>query len=348
MFQYGGKNPILTIVVPCYNEEEVLNETTKRLTEILNELIIENLISPLSRILYVDDGSKDRTWEIINNYNNATHLVKGLKLARNAGHQNALLAGLHTAARYSDCVISIDADLQDDVSIIKQFVLKYYEGYEVVYGVRNKRSTDTFFKRNTALLFYKLMKKMGVNIVNNHADYRLLGSRALQHLIQFRETNIFLRGIVPLLGFKSTCVYYDRKERYAGESKYPLKKMLLFALEGITSFSITPIRMVTFLGAMLFLLSMVTAIYALFAKIYGQTVPGWTSIILSIWFIGGIQLIALGLVGEYIGKIYLEVKDRPRYIVEIDQFSSPDSFSIENDKFEDVENEKLFSVSSRE
>ncbi|MDM5157049.1 glycosyltransferase family 2 protein [Bacillus sp. DX1.1] len=323
MYQFGGNEPILTIVVPCYNEELVLHETTKRLSEVLEELISNQLISSVSKILYVDDGSKDTTWEIIEELYYKSPFVKGLKLARNVGHQNALLAGLNTAAEYSDCVISIDADLQDDVDAIKGFIEKFHEGYEVVYGVRQERKTDTFFKRNTALLFYRLMDKMGVNIVYNHADYRLLSHKVLMHLKEFKETNLFLRGIVPLVGFKSTEVYYDRHERFAGESKYPLKKMLTFAFEGITSFSVAPIRMITSIGISFLVLSIIISIYTLVQKISGETVSGWTSLMLSIWFIGGVQLMGIGLVGEYIGKIYKETKARPKYIVEVDLYSAP-------------------------
>lgn len=325
MFSFGGKSPVLTIVVPCYNEEEVLSETVSRLTRIVQSMINESIISLKSSILLVDDGSKDGTWLIIESLNRNNTFVKGLKLARNVGHQNALLAGLHTSSQHSDCVVSIDADLQDDVQAIVEFVKKFHEGYEVVYGVRQSRATDTFAKRNTALGFYKVMEKMGVNIVYNHADFRLLSHRALMHLKDFKEVNMFLRGIVPLIGFKSTNVYYDRNERFAGESKYPLKKMIAFAIDGITSFSVTPIRLVTTIGFVLFIISILASIYALVSKAFGQVVTGWTSLIISIWLIGGLQLIGIGMLGEYIGKIYMEVKGRPKYIVEIDHFSMKDS-----------------------
>ncbi|RTE09877.1 glycosyltransferase family 2 protein [Paenibacillus whitsoniae] len=309
-------NPILTIVVPCYNEEEVLPETVFRLSAILDGMIAEALISADSTMLLVDDGSKDATWQLIDRFHEANTFVTGLKLARNAGHQSALLAGLMQAKAYSDCVVSIDADLQDDTDVIREFVVKYREGYDIVYGVRQDRSSDTLFKRATAQGFYKLMTSLGVKIHYNHADFRLMSKRTLDEMERFQEVNLFLRGIVPLLGFPSTQVYYDRKERFAGESKYPLRKMLAFAFDGITSFSVTPIRFVTVLGFLLFALSVVAAIYALIGKIVGANVTGWTSLILSVWFIGGVQLLALGLIGEYIGKIYKEVKHRPKFVIE--------------------------------
>jgi len=309
-------SPVLTIVVPCYNEEEVLPETVKRLEHVLEQLMSDKLVSEHSTVLFVDDGSKDRTWELIEQYHLTHAMITGLKLSRNSGHQSALLSGLMTAKEYSDCVISIDADLQDDVEAIREFIIKYHEGYDVVYGIRRTRTTDTMFKRGTAQGFYKLMTKLGVQIRYNHADYRLMSKRTLDHLAQYREVNLFLRGIVPLIGFRSTEVYYDRHERFAGESKYPLKKMLSFALDGITSFSIKPIRLVTVLGFILFLVSVIATIYGLISKFMGNTVSGWTSLIISVWFIGGVQLLAVGLIGEYIGKIYREVKHRPLYIIE--------------------------------
>jgi glycosyltransferase involved in cell wall biosynthesis len=289
----------------------------------MEEMMNEELISVNSSILFVDDGSKDQTWSIIFKKSIRNDMIKGLKLSRNVGHQNALLAGLFTAKKSSDCVISIDADLQDDIYVIKKFIEKFNEGYEVVYGVRDKREKDTFFKRSTALGFYKLMKKMGVDLIYNHADYRLMSKRALDELERFEEVNMFLRGIVPLIGFKSTTVTYDRKERLAGETKYPLKKMLSFALDGITSFSVTPIRLVLMVGVASFLTSMLFGVYFLSLKFFGDTELGWTSLITSIWLIGGLQLIAIGLVGEYIGKIYKESKRRPKYIVDIDLFNLP-------------------------
>jgi glycosyltransferase involved in cell wall biosynthesis len=308
--------PVLTIVVPCYNEEEVLSETIAALSAVLDQLTEEGLISPQSGLLFVDDGSRDSTWQQLEQHQKVNPYVSALKLARNAGHQNALLAGLMKAKERSDCVISIDADLQDDVRAIREFVLKYREGCDIVYGVRQSRQTDTWFKRTTAHCFYKWMVKMGVELEYNHADFRLMSRRALEHLERFQEVNLFLRGLVPLLGFPSARVYYDRKERMAGESKYPLKKMIAFALDGITSFSVTPIRFVTLSGILLFLLSLVAGCYTLVSKWFGTAVSGWSSLMLSLWFIGGIQLLALGLIGEYIGKIYREVKRRPLYIVE--------------------------------
>jgi glycosyltransferase involved in cell wall biosynthesis len=315
--------PILTIVVPCYNEEEVLPETIHQLLNLLEQLVKEKLVSEQSKLLFVDDGSKDETWPIIYKASLRHPAVTGLKLSRNVGHQNALLAGLFAAKTASDCIISIDADLQDDISVIRQFVQKFHEGYEIVYGVRNKRDTDTFFKRHTAQGFYKLAKAMGVHIVYNHADYRLMSRRAVQELERFEEVNLFLRGVVPLLGFRSTTVYYARKERLAGETKYPLKKMLAFALDGITSFSITPIRLISFIGFVSFFVSLLFGVYFLFLKFTGHTQTGWTSLITSIWLLGGLQLIAVGFIGEYVGKIYKETKRRPRYIVDMDLFNLP-------------------------
>ncbi|MFC7559000.1 glycosyltransferase family 2 protein [Paenibacillus farraposensis] len=309
-------NPVLTLVIPCYNEEEVLTETISRLTAILEELAERQLISKHSKMLFVDDGSRDKTWNIIASYNQTNPYVSGLKLAKNAGHQNALLSGLMEAKETSDCVISVDADLQDDLNAIQEFVIKFKEGYDIVYGVRKSRATDTFFKRSTAQGFYRVMSKMGVNIVYNHADYRLMSKRVLQELSNFKEVNLFLRGLVPLIGYRSTEVYYDRHERFAGESKYPLKKMLAFAFDGITSFSVTPIRLVSAVGFAMFGISLLIAVYTIISKLLGTTVWGWSSLMLSIWFIGGLQLVALGLIGEYIGKIYKEVKQRPKYIVE--------------------------------
>ncbi|GFN32789.1 putative glycosyltransferase YkoT [Paenibacillus curdlanolyticus] len=306
----------MTVVVPCYNEEEVLQETNLRLSSVLDELIAQKWISAESSIFYVDDGSKDRTWEIICELNRNNKYVSGLKLARNAGHQNALFAGLTQAREYSDCIISVDADLQDDLAAIPQMIEKYREGYEVVYGVRRKRETDTLFKRVTAEGFYKVMNKMGANIVYNHADFRLLGNRALSALMEFKEVNLFIRGVVPMVGFKSTNVYYDRADRFAGQSKYPLKKMLAFAFDGITSLSVTPIRMVTLTGVVFAALSMLAALYAVIVKLNGNSISGWASIMVSLWFIGGVQLMCLGMIGEYIGKIYKETKHRPKYILE--------------------------------
>ena len=306
----------LYIVVPCYNEEEVLPETAKRLTEKLARLRDENRIGADSRILFVDDGSRDQTWAIISALHAAHTDIAGLKLSRNRGHQNALLAGLMTAKEYCDLSISLDADLQDDIDAIDRMLEEHEKGSEIVYGVRSKRETDSWFKRSTAQFFYKLMKALGVDIVYNHADYRLMSRRALDEFSHFKECNLFLRGIVPLIGFKWSTVEYERSERFAGESKYPLKKMLSFAFDGITSFSVKPIRIITSLGFIIFLCSILALLYFFFVKLFGYTVPGWTGTISSIWMIGGIQLLSLGVIGEYVGKIYKEVKKRPKFIVE--------------------------------
>lgn len=322
--------PILTIVVPCYNEEEVLQETIEQLKTILDEMVSDTKVSEKSKILFVDDGSKDHTWNLIYKESLKGEYVKGLKLSRNVGHQNALLAGLFTAKDASDCLITIDADLQDDINAIKEMVCKYKEGYEVVYGVRSKRDSDSLFKRSTAVGFYKVMAKLGVKLVFNHADFRLMSRRAVDELQNFAEANMFLRGIVPLIGFSSTSVFYERKKRSAGETKYPLKKMFAFAFDGITSFSVTPIRFVLLIGCISFFVSMAFGAYFLALKFFGNTQLGWTSLITSIWLIGGLQLIALGLVGEYIGKIYKETKRRPKYIVDIDLFNLPVSRKLMN------------------
>lgn len=315
------KHPVLTIVVPCYNEEEVMLETMKQLSSVLGDLEEEKLISKDSKLLFVDDGSKDHTWSIIHRESQSNHHVSGLKLARNVGHQKALLAGLEQAKEQSDCVISIDADLQDDIAVIRDFLLKYHDGCDVVYGVRRKRDTDTFFKRATAVGFYRLMNKMGIQLVPNHADYRLMSKRALGELCRYEESNLFLRGIIPLIGFRTEKVYYDRKERVAGETKYPLKKMLSFALDGMTSFSVAPIRLITYIGFFLFLFSGVAGTYAVIQKFLGFTYAGWTSLMISIWLIGGLQLMGIGIIGEYIGKIFVEVKRRPKYSIETDLYT---------------------------
>ncbi|WP_026693383.1 glycosyltransferase family 2 protein [Peribacillus kribbensis] len=309
-------SPVLRIVVPCYNEEEVFSDTARQLSALLTEMISENLVSDDSRLLFVDDGSKDDTWKLIEEENGRNKYVEGLKLSRNVGHQNALLAGLEEANRTSDCVISIDADLQDDISVIPAFIEKYWQGYEVVYGVRDSRDTDTVFKRKTALWFYSFMKRLGINLVQNHADFRLMGKQALTELLKYQESNVFLRGLVPLVGFPSEKIYYDRKERMAGESKYPFKKMIAFAMDGLTSFSVAPIRLVTLIGFISFLLSLLFGGYALTMKLLDHTAIGWTSLIVSIWTVGGLQLIGIGLIGEYIGKIFKEVKGRPKYAIE--------------------------------
>lgn len=307
---------VLYLVIPCYNEEEVLPETSKRLTAKLGAMIEMGLISQDSKIVFVNDGSKDHTWQLIRQYHEENPMIQGINLSRNKGHQSALLAGLMTVKEYCDMAISMDADLQDDVDAIDQFVEKYYEGCEVVYGVRSERKTDSFFKRASAQSFYKLMLHMGVEIVYNHADYRLMSRRALDEMEDFKEVNLFLRGIVPLIGFQSGVVTYERHERFAGESKYPLKKMLNFAFDGITSFSVKPIRMVTTLGIIIFAISILMLIYFLITWCIGWTVPGWTSIVVSVWAIGGLQLLAIGIIGEYIGKIYMETKARPKFIVQ--------------------------------
>lgn len=307
---------VLYLVIPCYNEEEVLPETSKRLTAKFGAMIERGLISQDSKIVFVNDGSKDHTWQLIRQYHEENPMIQGINLSRNKGHQSALLAGLMTVKEYCDMAISMDADLQDDVDAIDQFVEKYYEGCEVVYGVRSERKTDSFFKRASAQSFYKLMLHMGVEIVYNHADYRLMSRRALDEMEGFKEVNLFLRGIVPLIGFQSGVVTYERHERFAGESKYPLKKMLNFAFDGITSFSVKPIRMVTTLGIIIFAISILMLIYFLITWCIGWTVPGWTSIVVSVWAIGGLQLLAIGIIGEYIGKIYMETKARPKFIVQ--------------------------------
>ena len=307
---------VLYLVIPCYNEEEVLPETSKQLTAKFGAMIERGLISQDSKIVFVNDGSKDHTWQLIRQYHEENPMIQGINLSRNKGHQNALLAGLMTVKEYCDMAISMDADLQDDVDAIDQFVEKYYDGCEVVYGVRSERKTDSLFKRASAQGFYKLMLHMGVEIVYNHADYRLMSRRALDEMEGFKEVNLFLRGIVPLIGFQSGVVTYERHERFAGESKYPLKKMLNFAFDGITSFSVKPIRMVTTLGIIIFAISILMLIYFLITWCIGWTVPGWTSIVVSVWAIGGLQLLAIGIIGEYIGKIYMETKARPKFIVQ--------------------------------
>jgi len=306
----------LYVVVPCYKEEAVLPETAKRLKEKMLLLMQQGKISDKSRILFVNDGSKDRTWEIIASLHEGDRLFSRVNLSRNRGHQNALLAGLMTAVQHADMMVSMDADLQDDINAMDRMIDEYHRGYDVVYGVRSCRKTDSFFKRFTAEAFYKLMKLMGVDIVFNHADYRLMSRRAVEGLSQFREVNLFLRGVVPQIGYSWTTVEYQRAARFAGESKYPLKKMIAFALDGITSFSIKPLRLILFLGGVIFVLSIIALIWALIARWSGHTVSGWTSLMCSIWMIGGIQLLSLGVIGEYIGKIYGEAKARPRFIIE--------------------------------
>lgn len=310
------RGKILYLVVPCYNEEEVLPETSKRLREKMQSLIEKGKIAKDSKILFVNDGSKDRTWEMIEELHQKDAIYQGVKLSRNRGHQNALLGGLMTAKKYADMVISLDADLQDDIDAIDEFVEKYDKGCEIVYGVRSARKTDTFFKKFTAEGFYKLLHLMGGEVVFNHADYRLMSKRALEEMEKYQEVNLFLRGIVPMIGFQTDIVYYERHERLAGESKYPLKKMLALAIDGITSLSIKPIRLIVFLGMFIFVCSIAMLVYSLVQHFLGNTSIGWTSLIVSIWAIGGLQLLAIGVIGEYIGKIYLETKERPKFIIE--------------------------------
>ena len=307
---------ILYLVIPCYNEEEVLADTAGKLDKKMKELMAEGLIDVKSRIIFVNDGSMDLTWKIIEDLHNKDTLFGGINLTRNRGHQNALLAGLMTVKDDADIVISLDADLQDDINVFEEMLRKNNEGYDVVYGVRNDRKKDSFFKRHTAQMFYKLTNKLGGDLIYNHADFRLMSRRALEGLAQFEEVNLFLRGIVPLIGYPSTIVEYERKERLAGKSKYPLKKMMSFAIEGITSLSIKPMRFVTGMGIFVFLVSIAMMIYAFVSYFTGRVVAGWTSILISVWAIGGMVLLGLGIVGSYIGKIYLETKKRPRYIVE--------------------------------
>lgn len=306
---------ILYIVVPCYNEQAVLPETSKRLRAKLEALIALKQISPKSRVLFVNDGSKDSTWPMIAALHQDCPLFSGVNLTRNRGHQNALLAGLMTAKDRADLVISMDADLQDDVDAVDAMVAKYHEGCDIVYGVRSSRKKDTFFKRFTAEGFYRLMNVLGANVVFNHADYRLMSKAALEGLAEFKEVNLFLRGIVPMIGYTTATVEYERGERFAGESKYPLKKMIAFALEGITSLSTKPIRLITALGFLIFLVSVAMLITFIVQWAMGMTVAGWASVICSVWAIGGLILLSLGVIGEYIGKIYLETKHRPRFLI---------------------------------
>ena len=309
------KNQILYLVIPCYNEQEVLPETSRRLKEKMESLMDRNMISRDSKIMFVNDGSKDRTWEMIEELHDQDPLYQGVKLSRNRGHQNAVLAGLMESKDMCDITISIDCDGQDDIKAMEAMVDAYHDGSEVVYGVRSKRDTDTFFKRFTAESFYKLLNKMGVEVVYNHADYRLISARVLKEFANFKEVNLFLRGMIPLVGFKSTSVYYERHERIAGESHYPLSKMLGLAIDGITSLSIKPIRLITGLGIGVSILSFIGVIWAVISQLTGHAVTGWASTVCLVCFMGGVQLICLGVLGEYIGKIYMEVKARPRYII---------------------------------
>lgn len=306
----------LMIVVPCYNEEEVLPDTAAQLLQVVYDLMEKKKISDDSGVLFVNDGSRDRTWELIEQQYHADSHIYGLNLAGNVGHQNALLAGLHTAQDICDLSISIDADLQDDIGVIEQMVDHYYAGADIVYGVRSERKTDSAFKRVTAQAFYKLMQALGAKTIYNHADYRLMSARAMRQLSQYKERNLFLRGIVPTIGYQTARVYYARRERTAGESKYPLKKMLAFAWDGITSFSVKPITLIAALGAFIIGCTVLAFLYTLASWASGHVVPGWSSLMISIWFLGGVQLFCIGMVGQYVGKIYVESKERPRYNIE--------------------------------
>ncbi len=310
------KDTKLCLVIPCYNEEEVLPETLSQLRRLLDSMIAGGAVSKDSKIVCVDDGSKDRTWQIIAREAGQNSCIEGIKLSGNRGHQNALLAGLMSVRTYCDCCISIDADLQDDIRVIPKFVQKFDQGIDVVYGVRSRRETDTRFKRLTAKIYYRILRMLGADIIENHADFRLMSQRALDALAEFPEVNLFLRGMVKLVGFPSDVVYYERGQRFAGESKYPLKRMLSFGIDGVSSFSIKPIRMVLGLGMFVCVLAILAAVYAFCAKFFGVTVTGWTSLMITIWFLGGVQLVSIGVIGEYVGKIYKEVKRRPRYIIE--------------------------------
>jgi polyisoprenyl-phosphate glycosyltransferase len=313
--QIQKKPAQLGIVIPCYNEEEVLPETVKQLTALMQEMEQEQLIDSGSAIWFVDDGSKDKTWSLIENYVGTNHYIRGLKLARNRGHQNALLAGLENAT--GDVLISIDADLQDDIYVIKAMMQEYHKGIDIVYGVRKAREQDTVFKRMTAEGYYHLLGKMGVNIVFNHADFRLMSRRAIESLKQYEEVNLFLRGIIPTIGFPSSVVEYDRAARFAGESKYPLKKMLALAADGITSFSAVPLRLIAALGFIIFLLSVALSVWVFFVKLFtNHAMPGWASSVLPMYLLGGIQLLSIGVLGEYVAKMYMETKKRPRYFIQ--------------------------------
>ncbi len=310
-----GAHPSLAIVVPCYNEEQVLPETSRRMSGLIRELIAEGKVSRASAVYFVDDGSKDRTWLLIEQFAAEDRHVKGIKLSRNRGHQNALLAGLFTAD--GDAVVSIDADLQDDIGAIREMVERFRAGTEIVYGVRRRRQTDSRFKRLTANLFYRLMRALGADSIHNHADYRLMSRRAVDSLKQYREVNLYLRGIIPLLGFRSEIVYYDRAKRFAGESKYPLRKMIALALEAITSFSVVPLRVISLLGFAVFMGSMAVSAWVLWVRFFSvDAVPGWASVVLPMYFLGGVQILCIGVIGEYLGKLYAEVKARPRFLIE--------------------------------
>ncbi len=310
------KDTVLYFVLPCYNEEEVLPETAKRLLDTYKKLTEAGRISAKSRILFVNDGSSDRTWQLIRELHQKNPVFAGLSLSRNRGHQNALLAGLLYARDHCDVSVSMDADLQDDIGAVDEMLQRYEEGFDIVYGVRSSRDTDTAFKKNTARAFYRLMTAMGVEMVSDSADFRLMSRRALAGLAEFKEVNLFLRGIVPMIGYPSAKVYYERAERFAGKSKYPFMKMLNFSIEGITSLSVAPIRIITNTGILVFFVSIVMLVWGVIQKLRGLTVQGWSSMMVSIWAVGGLILLSIGVVGEYVGKIYLETKGRPRFLID--------------------------------
>jgi glycosyltransferase involved in cell wall biosynthesis len=309
--------PVLYIVVPCYNEQDALPQSHERLMKIVDEMIANGGISQDSKLLYVDDGSRDDTWKIVDRFAKESSRVAGVRLACNSGHQNALVAGLASAVERCDITVSIDADLQDDINVIPQMVERYKDGCDIVFGVRRERKTDSWFKRTTAAMFYKMMNRLGVDTINNHADYRLMSRRAVLALLDYKERNLFIRGIVTQLGYKTDCVYYDRSARIAGESKYPLRKMMNFAIDGITSFSVKPVRLVFTVGVVFLVIALIMLIYVLTAYFMGRAVTGWPSLILSVWLVGAFILIGLGIIGEYVGKIYTEVKNRPRYNIDL-------------------------------
>ena len=308
--------PILYIVVPCFNEQEALPESHKKLSQLLQDMMGKGSIDGKSKLLYVDDGSRDDTWQIIDRLVNENNHVAAVKLACNSGHQNALMAGMAAAVDHCDITVSIDADLQDDITVIPQMVERYKDGCDIVFGVRRERKTDTWFKRTTAGMFYRMMNSLGVSTIENHADFRLMSRRAVLALLDYKERNLFIRGIVTKLGYKTDCVYYDRSARLAGESKYPFKKMMNFAIDGITSFSVKPVRMVFMMGVLFLIIALIMLIYVLTAVFMGRSVSGWPSLILSVWLVGAFILIGLGIIGEYVGKIYTEVKNRPRYNID--------------------------------
>ena len=310
-------HPVLYIVVPCYNEQDALPQSHERLMKIVDEMIANGGISQDSKLLYVDDGSRDDTWKIVDRFAKESSRVAGVRLACNSGHQNALVAGLAAAVERCDITVSIDADLQDDINVIPQMVERYKDGCDIVFGVRRERKTDSWFKRTTAAMFYKMMNRLGVDTIDNHADYRLMSRRAVLALLDYKERNLFIRGIVTQLGYKTDCVYYDRSARIAGESKYPLRKMMNFAIDGITSFSVKPVRLVFTVGVVFLVIALIMLIYVLTAYFMGRAVTGWPSLILSVWLVGAFILIGLGIIGEYVGKIYTEVKNRPRYNIDL-------------------------------